>query len=119
MSEPDQRRYNAVVQEWSHDRFAIFAVTGPGLERNGSFALLFALRPGPKYLMVTEGPVAELVDAPDLKSVVPKGTCPFESDRGHHSRCSWWSAVLLFNLSVLALSALRADGAEATITRHA
>jgi hypothetical protein len=28
--------------------------------------------------------VAELVDAPDLKSVVPKGTCLFDSDRGHH-----------------------------------
>jgi hypothetical protein len=26
-----------------------------------------------------------LVDAPDLKSVVPQGTCPFESDRGHHN----------------------------------
>ena len=30
------------------------------------------------------GPVAELVDAPDLKSVVPKGTCWFKSSRGHH-----------------------------------
>ncbi len=29
--------------------------------------------------------MAELVDAPDLKSVVPKGTCPFESGRGHHA----------------------------------
>jgi hypothetical protein len=28
--------------------------------------------------------VAELVDAPDLKSVVPKGTYLFDSDRGHH-----------------------------------
>jgi mannose-6-phosphate isomerase-like protein (cupin superfamily) len=25
-----------------------------------------------------------MVDAPDLKSVVPQGTCLFESDRGHH-----------------------------------
>ncbi len=40
---------------------------------------------GPKYLIALQGPVAELVDAPDLKSVVPKGTCPFDSGRGHHS----------------------------------
>ncbi len=37
-----------------------------------------------KYLIVPSGPVAELVDAPDLKSVDPKGSCLFESDRGHH-----------------------------------
>ena len=40
-----------------------------------------SLRPAP---VAPFGPVAELVDAPDLKSVVPKGTCLFDSDRGHH-----------------------------------
>src|SRR5207247_7484232 len=29
-------------------------------------------------------PVAELVDAADLKSAVPKGACRFESGPGHH-----------------------------------
>ena len=43
-----------------------------------------------------KGPVAELVDAPDLKSVVPKGTCWFKSNRGHHclqlGREDYWSS---------------------------
>ena len=30
-------------------------------------------------------PVAELVDASDLKSLDPKGSCRFESGRGHQS----------------------------------
>ena len=45
----------------------------------------FALGDSSQVFDLLSGPVAELVDAPDLKSVVPKGTCPFESDRGHHA----------------------------------
>lgn len=46
----------------------------------------------------------------NLKSVVPKGTCPFESDRGHHLLRSWRPSVLLLDLSVLESAMLRADG---------
>lgn len=37
-----------------------------------------------RWSIISLAPVAELVDATDSKSVV-HWTCPFESDRGHHS----------------------------------
>src|ERR1044071_2709146 len=49
-----------------------------------------------KYLVGPSGPVAELVDAPDLKSVVPKGTCWFKSSRGHHVQCTWCPRLPFF-----------------------
>ena len=37
-------------------------------------------------MVAPQAPVAELVDASDLKSLDPKGSCRFESGRGHQSR---------------------------------
>src|SRR5262249_50384388 len=39
------------------------------------------------------------IHAPDLKSVVPKGTCPFDSGRGHHTKIVSLPGVRLGKIS--------------------
>ncbi len=52
-------------------------------DATGTNSLRFSMQPA-KLLYIAR--VAELVDARDLKSCVPKGTCGFESHPGHF-RC--------------------------------
>lgn len=42
--------------------------------------------------------MAELVDASDLKSLDPKGSCRFESGRGHQSHCRQGRKTFMFEM---------------------
>lgn len=65
----------------------------------------------PDYGRPRGAPVAELVDASDLKSLDPRGSCRFESGRGHQRAYCGFPVGLPRKLAKRAASRLEANAA--------